>query len=264
LELVLHKLPIGDPMVVDVMPLLDNAATMWPEVFNHFLHGPTALILAIFFFKRWFFLVRAVCINTFLLICYHTSYHMRRVRTLWMITGKIIFLTAIADITTSFFYLLFRFVVNTDLFPLGLGFAITSILLFSLYFCHPVHSARWRWQTAIALGMVQGLALLPGISRFAITFVGARWLNFSNKKAGEISFLIQWPLITAGFMHGAYHIRMLSIFDATMLWIMIGSGIAAFISFCWVYYMLMTNKLWYFAWYLPLPTVVWLYYVLKP
>jgi undecaprenyl pyrophosphate phosphatase UppP len=250
-------------MVVDVVPLFDAAAAMQREVFNHFLHGPTALILAIFFFKRWFFLLRAVLVNTFFLLRGHTKYRARRTRTLWAIVCKIIFFTALADVATFFFYLLFRFGINTDLFPLGVGFVITSMLLFSLYFCQSKQYARWHWQAAVVLGVVQGLALLPGISRFAITFVCARWLNFSNKKAGEISFLIQWPLITAGFLQGAYYVRAFSIFDASMFWVMFGAGIAAFVAFCWVYHMLMTNKLWYFAWYLPAPTVVWLYYMFK-
>ena len=51
----------------------------------------------------------------------------------------------------------------------------------------------------IILGLVQGIALFPGISRFASTYTASRFLNFTPKRAFQITFLLELPLIFAGF-----------------------------------------------------------------
>jgi undecaprenyl pyrophosphate phosphatase UppP len=57
--------------------------------------------------------------------------------------------------------------------------------------------ARLSVTRAVLLGLFQGLALLPGLSRFAATFCGGRYLGFSSRSAFEISFMLQWPLLLA-------------------------------------------------------------------
>ena len=85
---------------------------------------------------------------------------------------------------------------------LPFGFFITIVALGSLYWC-PVRSAQpLRWDKALVIGLVQGIALLPGISRLASVFVATRWLGYNNRQAFEISWMIQVPLIAAAATKG--------------------------------------------------------------
>ncbi|MFS8507540.1 MAG: hypothetical protein LVQ75_05700, partial [Candidatus Babeliales bacterium] len=56
----------------------------------------------------------------------------------------------------------------------------------------------------LVVGIAQGLALLPGISRFGSTFVVGRFLGFSSMQSFQYSFLIAWPLMFAAWVKGSY------------------------------------------------------------
>ena len=49
------------------------------------------------------------------------------------------------------------------------------------------------WPKALALGFVQCLAMVPGVSRSGATIVGARALGFSKRAAAEFSFFLSLP-----------------------------------------------------------------------
>lgn len=54
-------------------------------------------------------------------------------------------------------------------------------------------AARVPWRKALALGFVQCLAMVPGVSRSGATIVGARLLGFSKRSAAEFSFFLSLP-----------------------------------------------------------------------
>lgn len=61
---------------------------------------------------------------------------------------------------------------------------------------------RWQnttrslsWKVVILLGLVQGLAVLPGISRSGLTIAFLIWLGVSRKLAARTSFLLSIPTI---------------------------------------------------------------------
>lgn len=210
------------------------------DVLDHFLHGTAVLIIAVFFFSRW----------SFLLV------HIRRY---WKIILKIIGLTFLADCITALWYVLFHYWQLP--LPLGVGFAITAVCLISLYWLPKNSSNSFDWRKACVLGCIQGIALLPGISRLATTYVGGRWLGLPARKAWEVSFLIQWPLITVAFLHGAY--RMFGVSNNPLLqWpsiiVMVAAGIVSYYAFSWVAQLAYTNKLYWFGAYMALPLTLWL------
>jgi len=51
---------------------------------------------------------------------------------------------------------------------------------------------------AVAMGLAQALALLPGVSRSGMTLAAARALGVSGASAAEFSFLMSAPLIAGG------------------------------------------------------------------
>ncbi len=84
-----------------------------------------------------------------------------------------------------------------------MGLLISAILLLSLPWAPPPSATPSNTHTLIIgciLGLTQGLALLPGISRFASTYVIARWLSLSPRRAMQTSFLMHLPLMGAAFL----------------------------------------------------------------
>lgn len=53
------------------------------------------------------------------------------------------------------------------------------------------------WRTALSIGLIQCLALIPGTSRAAATIVGARLLGASRSTAVELSFFLAIPTMVA-------------------------------------------------------------------
>jgi undecaprenyl-diphosphatase len=63
------------------------------------------------------------------------------------------------------------------------------------------------WKTALAIGLSQGLALIPGVSRSGITITAALALGFERREAARFSFLMSAPIIA-----GAGLLKMKAIF----------------------------------------------------
>jgi undecaprenyl-diphosphatase len=102
------------------------------------------------------------------------------------------------------------------------------------------------------MGLFQGLALLPGLSRFAATFCGARYLGFSSRSSFEISFMLQWPLILAAvtrstlfFMQHSAGVVVTPLFVAVLS----VSALLAGLGFWYAARLAHTERLWYCAFY---------------
>ena len=55
-----------------------------------------------------------------------------------------------------------------------------------------------KWWHALILGLVQGMASTPGISRSGSTIVAALFLGLNREVAARFSFLMSVPAIAAG------------------------------------------------------------------
>lgn len=212
------------------------------DLLEHFVHGATVVVLAVFFFPRWFFLLK-------------------NFRRCYKIIFKIIGLAFVADCVTAFFYLFFH-VYGKPAWPLGVGFAITAALLLTLRFIKSASNQRFGMGKALILGFVQGLALLPGISRFASTFVCARLLALPTHKAFEVSFLIQWPLICAAFLNSMRVMVVCPAARVLLAWdvlaVVVLASVVAYVAFCWVARMAYANQLWKFGVYMLVPIAVYM------
>jgi len=54
------------------------------------------------------------------------------------------------------------------------------------------------WKKAFLIGLLQVIAIFPGVSRSGITMTGGRILGLSKKESSSFSFLLSLPLIVAG------------------------------------------------------------------
>lgn len=156
-----------------------------PDYFDHIMHGPIAFLIAIYFFERWSFLLN----------------NMNRCR--FILYRLIIYGFVIESITVLFYIFFKKYSISI---PLYCGFFISACLLGSLLFCSK-SKGRLTFFNSCLLGLAQGIALLPGISRFGSTFVISRWIGLSSRKSFELSFLIEWPISIAGFLQGIYHLK---------------------------------------------------------
>lgn len=221
----------------------EQATLFDSDVLAHWAHGPTVVIVPLFFASQWFFLVR----------------HMQRC---WRIIAKIIFYTALADMVTAIFFILFHMIGNAW-FPVSLGLIITFLCLYSLAYVPRQRSVIWDWRTALFLGLAQGCALLPGISRMAITYTAARWIGFVPRKSFEISLLIQWPLIFAAWCNSIRVLRhqgmLVNCLQPMLLISMVCASIVAWYGLRFTYYCFLTNRERWFAWYLLIPIGLWIW-----
>lgn len=222
-----------------LMSKLDYFLPVIPAYYNYLLHGPIALVVLIFFWRTWLNILITSTLKEL---------------------GIMIIAGFLADSLTVFFYCLFDF-LGTTIFPLSFGFFITACLLFSLTYCQTkIVEQPFSIMAGLALGAAQGMALLPGISRFGATFVVARWLGFSSQKAFVFSFLIEWPISVAGFCKGIYELRQLSdtseLLNLTSCLVILLAMLGCYGGFCVAEQIVKKNSLWMFSSYMFAITLV--------
>jgi len=215
------------------------------KIFSHFLHGPTVCIIPFFFLHRWIFLLK-------------------NIKRCWRIIGKLIFFVLVADSITFLYFVLFNTFFYRSFFSVGVGFVISAIALFSLRYKKRKNIEKLDLKKVIILGNIQGLSLLPGLSRFGLTFVSACWLGIDPKKAFEFSFAIQWPLIAAGFLKSIVllsdgqrysHVPWQNF---NFVLIIVSASLVAFFALYFVERLIKAEKVWLFSVFLLFSFVIWL------
>lgn len=63
--------------------------------------------------------------------------------------------------------------------------------------------APWRLGDAMLMGLMQAVALIPGVSRSGITMTAARWLGFDRVQGARLSLLMAIPVTLAAASLGA-------------------------------------------------------------
>ncbi|MBY0353425.1 hypothetical protein K2W90_03610 [Candidatus Babeliales bacterium] len=120
------------------------------------------------------------------------------------------------------------------------------------------------WSTYAILGLVQGLALLPGISRFASTYAAARWLGFTQRRAFQVCFLLELPVVIAAFvvfgiggacMQNGWSL----ILQPTTMLVVAGATVVGYGALWCAWWLAERRLLWLFSGYLLLPILIVLY-----
>jgi undecaprenyl-diphosphatase len=60
---------------------------------------------------------------------------------------------------------------------------------------------------ALAVGVFQTLALVPGVSRSGATIVGGMLMGLDRRAAAEFSFFLAMPTMAAAFLHDLLEVR---------------------------------------------------------
>ncbi len=147
----------------------------------------------------------------------------------------------------------------------GFCFLITAVILFSAYKFQKKASAfrvgEISYKSACIVGLVQGFAVLPGISRSGSTISALLLCGNDEEQSAEYSFLLSVPIIIGGFL-----IELLKIDDFSNVFSMISPWMCVF-AFVFTFFvsiislkitlkMLKNKKFNYFALYLVLIGVV--------
>lgn len=103
---------------------------------------------------------------------------------------------------------LFRKQIKEHLFaplPVAIALAVGALLILmveSEKFSHDRHELEeLTWRQAVMIGIVQCLALWPGMSRSASAIIGGLLVGLSRRAAAEFSFLAALPILTAAALH---------------------------------------------------------------
>lgn len=84
------------------------------------------------------------------------------------------------------------------------GFLLTSILLFVCHMfqkkCAVINENDLSIKQSVFVGIVQGFAVIPGLSRSGSTISSLMLSGVDEQKASEFSFLLSIPIILGGFV----------------------------------------------------------------
>ncbi len=159
----------------------------------------------------------------------------------------------IATIPTVVIVLLFnKFLeANFAVHTLVWGFLISSVLLI-IADLKKENNKPLNKRNAFFMGLAQGCALLPGISRSGSTLVCGLLLGVNKEKALDFSFLMSIPIIIASAVYEGVKLFscQLSINWAGIFIVMITSFIFGILSIKIMLKLVNKNKLYYFAIYL--------------
>jgi len=108
----------------------------------------------------------------------------------WQFAGLLV----LASIPAAVAGLLFRDVFEAQFespVAVGIGFLVTALVLWSTRWVVKADAeSPVRWPTAVAMGFVQVLAILPGVSRSGTTIAAGLWCRVGARAAAEFSFLM--------------------------------------------------------------------------
>lgn len=143
---------------------------------------------------------------------------------------------------------------NGELLPLC--FMITALLLIiTQVFGKSIRTKKISYKTAITIGIVQGLAVLPGISRSGSTICTGVLCGLDSKNASRFSFLLSIPIILASIFHELLGVitKGAPLFDVGIIPTLIAFVCAFVVGLLCVKFMLTAFQkisLWWFAGYL--------------
>lgn len=87
----------------------------------------------------------------------------------------------------------------------GIGFLLTSACVLSTHWVRPGQREQPSLAGALLIGVFQGMAVLPGLSRSGGTIAAALWLGVRPERAFELSFLMSLPAVFGAILLESRH-----------------------------------------------------------
>jgi undecaprenyl-diphosphatase len=130
--------------------------------------------------------------------------------------------------------------------------AVTGALLWATRWVRPgdTDEGDMRWWQAALIGLAQGIAIIPGISRSGATIGAALYLGMRREYAGRFSFVLCVPAILGAF---ALKAGDLSATPSDLIPIAVGTvvaGITGYVALVWLLRVIRAGDVSWFALYL--------------
>ncbi len=250
-QILLESLPISSSghvlLFAKIFSYYQQIPITISEPVEHLMNGPTIIVLLLYFYKDIFFVFS-------------------HWRSYWRTLYYYFFLLVLANSITTVIYFLFHVPIlyyYKTVFPLWLGFPITALCLLSLKFLPRQKSHNLSFFSAALIGCVQGLALLPGISRLASTYTAARWLSISHYEAFRFTCALQAALFAGGFVKGLipfiynyFYFGELPEISFVLFGTILCACSGAYFLLWFVETLMRKNKLWYLGFYMFIPLAI--------
>ncbi|RQD71524.1 MAG: undecaprenyl-diphosphatase UppP [Tindallia sp. MSAO_Bac2] len=173
---------------------------------------------------------------------------------------KLAFLIIIGTIPTGIMGLLLRDIfseVYTSQRVIGIALIVTGTLLWlserSLKFQNNQKELpQMTWKNAVAVGIFQGLAITPGMSRSGATISGALFQGINKHTATRYSFLLSFPIIGLATMLEVVEAMEVGTGDVSLSMLLVGiitSFLAGVFAIRTLIRMIAQGKLYYFSFY---------------
>lgn len=85
-----------------------------------------------------------------------------------------------------------------------LGLVFTGLLLLWSRFLRAIPPRRDAWWQSVAVGCVQTLAILPGVSRSCSTVIAGLLVGLGAARVARLSFLLSMPIVVAAVARSAW------------------------------------------------------------
>jgi undecaprenyl-diphosphatase len=197
-------------------------------LFDVILHVGTLIVVLVFFRKEIGKILSAVA---------HLDFETEH--------GKMVPLIIVGVVPTALIGLVFGWVIESafqTILPIATAFLFCGIMLYSVKFGKEKTDSI-NYSTAIIIGIAQGIAIIPGISRSGATIAVALLLGIKREKAFKFSFLLSIPAILgalgytgyAEILAGAIVAMLVGCFALKLLWKIISKGkFHLFAFYCWI------------------------------
>jgi undecaprenyl-diphosphatase len=191
--------------------------------FDVALHVGSLLAIIVFFWRDWLLII-----SDFLKSAAERSFEGRP-------SGKIGMFILIGTVPGAISGLLFE-KEAAGLFrnPFSIAFAISAFGL--LLYISDRFSRRYKsvldmsFTDCIVVGLVQALAIIPGVSRSGITITGAMFRNFRRDEAAKFSFLLAAPLIAGAGIFESRHLSYAEVSSGPFILGFVSSAIFSFLA----------------------------------
>ncbi len=173
-------LPISSSGHLAIFQKLFNLGT--PVIFDIFVHVGTLLAIIFFFRKQLWKILKGLFIKE---------------KDSW----RLFWLLVVGSLPALFVGLFLQKhieLIFSSLRLIAFSFLLTGIFLISTKFLKTKRKKNLfslRWMDALAVGLFQALAILPGVSRSGSTIVGGLMRNFKQETAFQYSFFLAIPAI---------------------------------------------------------------------
>jgi undecaprenyl-diphosphatase len=229
LQIILESLPISSS--THIAFFASRYSLPFEQALDHAVHGITLIIIILFWREK---------IKKLLFSSWHE------------LLKYSVFILLASLLPTLFFFSSFKEKVSS-ISPLH-GILTTAVLLALTSWCSS-HKKHLSIATAVALGIAQSIALIPGISRMGITYSCGRFLRYSPQEAFWLSCLIEIPLCIGGILLAVKKYTLIIPLLDDPISIVLGISVSALLSYGSLYctYIICTqNKTWIFSLYLVL------------